>query len=206
MATGGAEDSGSSDCVDDQVGGRRGHLCVPCSRSDRRTLATVFCKACNGHMCNDCCVKHITSAIGEHDIINIDNNQKMVFDGLKKLSIDGSGSRDVTRPARLKHLMTLDLVKTEGDEKLPFVTGMTFLPDGRLVAVDHKNKKCIVFDDKLIRKGVYNFEAAPRDVTCYDGDNIAVTLKYVHVHNLIDYCGGHELFIEYFVIIILLLI
>ena len=184
MATGGAKDSGSSDCVDDQVGGRREHLCVPCSRSDRRTLATVFCKTCDGHMCNDCCVKHIRSAIGEHDIINIDKNQKMVIDGLKKLGIDGSRSRDVTRPVRLKHLMTLDPVKTEGDEDCPFVTGMAFLPDGRLVAVDDHNKKCIVFDDKLIRKGVYNFEAFPYDVTCYDGDNIAVTLKYVHLPNL----------------------
>jgi len=188
MSTGDAKDSGSIKCADDQVGGRRGHLCVLCSRAGRRTLSTVFCKTCDEHVCNDCCVNHITSSIGQHDIINIDNNQKII-DGLKKIDIDvdhGSDfvntpvSSEVTRPARLEHLMTLDLVQTEGDEKMPFVTGMAFLPDGRLVAVDNCNKRCIVFDDKLSRKGVYNFEHTPRDVTSYGGDNIAVTLKYAY--------------------------
>jgi len=74
----------------------------------------------------------------------------MVIDGLNNLKIDGKhrsvntirDTRDVKRPARLKHLVTLDLVKTEGDEDWPFVTGMDFLPDGRLVAVDYYNSKC----------------------------------------------------------------
>jgi len=198
MATGG---------VTDQVSRRRGHLCVPCNRASRQTLATVFCKTCDGNMCDGCCVKHMMYAIGKHDIMDVSDRQNEdVISGMKTIDIETENSsdfvnttrdtREVTRPARLKHLMTLDLVKTEGDEEWPFVTGMTFLPDGRLVVVDCNNKKCIVFDDKLRRKGVYNFEAAPYDVTCYDGENIAVTLKYVHLHNLLDYCDGHESIIE----------
>jgi len=190
MATGG---------VTDQVGGRRGHLCIPCSRAGRRTLATVLCKTCDGYLCNDCCVKHITSAIGKHDIINIgDQQQEEVTAGIQHLDIDvehGSDfvntfrdtldTRDVTRPARLDHLITLDLVKTEGDEKLPFVTGMDFLPDGRLVGVDNFNRKCFILDDKLRRKGSYNFEAIPQDVACYNGDNLAVTLTLAYVSRVL---------------------
>jgi len=189
MATGG---------VTDQVSGRRGHLCDLCNRAGRRTPATVFCKTCDGNMCNDCCVKHVMYALSKHDIMDVSDRQNEdVISGMKTLEIDTENSsdfvntirdtRDVTRPVRLKHLMTLDLVKTEGDDELPFVTGMTFLPDGRLVVVDCYNKKCIVFDDKMVRKGVYTFEANPLCVTCYDGDNIAVTLKYVHLHNLLRF-------------------
>jgi len=189
MATGG---------VTDQVGGRRGHLCIPCSRAGRRTLATVLCKTCDGYLCNDCCGKHITSAIGKHDIINIgDQHQEEVTAGIQHLDIDvetGSDfvntfrdTRDVTRPARLEHLMTLALVKTEGDEKFPFVTGIDFLPDGRLAAVDHFNWKCFILDDQLRRKGSYNFEAYPQDVTCYNGDKLAVTLANPYVSQVLLY-------------------
>jgi len=189
MATGG---------VTDQVGGRRGHFCIPCSRAGRRTVATVLCNTCGGYLCNDCCVKHITSAIGEHDIINIgDQHQEEVTAGIQHLDIDvehGSDfvntlrdTHDVTKPARLEHVMTLDLVKTEGDEKWPSVTGMDFLSDGRLVGVDNWNCKCFVLDDKLRRKGSYNFEACPLDVTCYNGDNLAVTLAIRYVSQVLLY-------------------
>jgi len=181
-----------------QVGGRRGHLCVSCSLAGRRTLATVFCETCSGYLCNDCCVKHITSAIGKHDIINIgDQLEEEVTAGIQHLDIDVehgsdyenniSDSRDVTRPARLKNLMTLDLLMTEGDEEWPFVCRMDFLPDGRLAAVDHINRKCFILDDKLRRKGSYNFEAWPQDVICYNGDNLAMTLTLLYVSRVLLY-------------------
>jgi len=189
MATGG---------VTDQVGGRRGHLCIPCNRAGRRTLATVVCKTCGGYLCNDCCVKHITSAIGKHDILNIgDQHQEEITAGIQHLDIDVEhasdfvdtfrDTRDATRPARLKHLMTLKLVKTDGDQEWPFVTGMDFLPDGRLAAVDEINCKCFILDDKLRRKGLYNFEYRPQDVSCYNGDNLAVTLTLTYVSRVLLY-------------------
>jgi len=89
--------------------------------------------------------------------------------------------RDTRDATRLEPLMTLDLLMTEGDEEWPFVTGMDFLPDGRLAAVEHSNRKCFILDDTLRRKGLYNFEANPRYVTCYNGDNMAVTLTLLYV-------------------------
>jgi len=125
-----------------------------------------------------------------------DQNDDEVTAGIKTPDIDTENSsdfvnttsdtRDVTRPAGLEHLMTLDLVKTEGDEDWPFVSGMDFFPDGRLVGLDQYNNKCIVFDDKLSRRGVYNLETQPYDVTCFGGDNLAVTLKYVYTSSLIQ--------------------
>ena len=187
MATGG---------VTDQVGGRRGHLCNLCNRAGRQILATVLCNTCGGYLCNDCCVKHITSAIGIHDIVKIgDQLEEEVTAGIQHLDIDVEHGSDfvntlrdtsnVTRPARLEHLMTLDLVKTEGDEKLPFVAGMDFLPDGRLAAVDCLNLKCFILDDKRRRKGLYNFEAYPQDVACYNGDSLAVTLTLTYVFQVL---------------------
>jgi len=181
MATGG---------VTDQVGGRRGHLCDPCNRAGRRTLATVLCKTCDGHLCTDCCVKHLASAIGQHKIFNIgeQNEEEVTADDVQHSSdfVDTiRNTRDITRSATLKHLVTLDLVKTDGDDELPFVTGMDFLPDGRLVAVDYRNKRCIVLDDNLRRKGLHTFETVPLDLTCYGGDKLAVTCRYVqYTHHI----------------------
>jgi len=89
MATGDAKDSRSDECADDQVDSIRGHMCDPCNRADRRTLATVFCKTCDGHLCSDCCVQHITSAIDKHQIIDIgDQIQDDETTGNKILDFD----------------------------------------------------------------------------------------------------------------------
>jgi len=74
----------------------------------------------------------------------------------------------------------VDLVQTAGDQEMPFITGLTFLPDGRVVAVDVMNKKCIVLSATLVRLGSgYQFKAYPRDVTCFNGDNLAVAVGFV---------------------------
>jgi len=89
MATGDAKDSGSDECADDQVDSVRGHMCDPCNRADRRSPATVFCKTCDGHLCSDCCVQHITSAIDKHQIIDIgDQIQEDATAGNKTLDFD----------------------------------------------------------------------------------------------------------------------
>jgi len=84
------------------------------------------------------------------------------------------------QPARLELEATVDLGKTAGDQELPYISGLTFLPDGRVVAVDHMNDKCIVLSATLVRLGTgYQFQAYPSDVTCFNGDNLAVTLGFV---------------------------
>ncbi|XP_052784435.1 uncharacterized protein LOC128220193 [Mya arenaria] len=82
------------------------------------------------------------------------------------------------RPVSLELLKTMELVKAEDDKEEPFVIGLDFLPDGRIVAVDSKNCKCSIFSESLKRLGKsYKYKTHPRDVTSYSDCNIAVTLN-----------------------------
>jgi len=66
-----------------------------------------------------------------------------------------------------------------GDKYWTYVTGLTFLPDGRIAAIDYNNNKCVILDARLQRSGPpYKFKETPRDVTCYGGTNLAATLVY----------------------------
>jgi len=72
---------------------------------------------------------------------------------------------------------TLDLVKTEGDEEFPWVTGLDFMADGRIAAVDYNNKKCFIMNADLQRQGTaFILKNRPFDVTCYNENALAVTL------------------------------
>ncbi|KAH3815803.1 hypothetical protein DPMN_144334 [Dreissena polymorpha] len=73
-------------------------------------------------------------------------------------------------------LVSVDIKQT-GDDKEPFLTGLDFLPDGRLVAVDNKNCNCIIMDDQLKILGTpYKFNTNPRDVVCLSQSELAVTM------------------------------
>ncbi|KAH3870605.1 hypothetical protein DPMN_033793 [Dreissena polymorpha] len=54
-------------------------------------------------------------------------------------------------PLTLELLISVDLHKTGDDEREPHLTGLDFLPDGRLVAVDNSNMKCILPNKRLQR-------------------------------------------------------
>ncbi|KAH3815795.1 hypothetical protein DPMN_144326 [Dreissena polymorpha] len=47
-------------------------------------------------------------------------------------------------------LVSVDIKQT-GHDKEPFLTGLDFLPDGRLVAVDNEKTIYIIMDDRLKR-------------------------------------------------------
>ncbi|XP_052784438.1 uncharacterized protein LOC128220197 [Mya arenaria] len=82
------------------------------------------------------------------------------------------------RPVSLELLKTMELVKTADDQEEPFVTGLDFLPDGRIVAVDQYNCKCFILSDTLKSFDTfYKFQTYPRDVTSYSDNNIAVTVS-----------------------------
>ncbi|XP_052799357.1 uncharacterized protein LOC128230972 [Mya arenaria] len=82
------------------------------------------------------------------------------------------------RPLRLELLKTLKLENTGDDKELPFVTGLDFLPNKRIFAVDDCNCTCFILDDTLKRfDAFYKFTANPRDVTSYSDNNIAVTVS-----------------------------
>ncbi|XP_052783105.1 uncharacterized protein LOC128219337 [Mya arenaria] len=81
------------------------------------------------------------------------------------------------RPVSLELLKTMEPVKTADDQKEPFVTGLDFLPDGRIVSVDNYNWKCFILSDTLKRFDTfYKFKSNPKDVTSYSDNNCAVTV------------------------------
>ena len=99
----------------------------------------------------------------------------------QSLVADHPSAPAAARPVKLTLVTTLDLVKTEGDEEFPFVTGLDFMADGRIAAVDIKNKKCFIMNADLQRQGSsFKFECfpldCPNDVTCYKENALAVTL------------------------------
>jgi len=68
-------------------------------------------------------------------------------------------------------------VETEADEKLPFVTGLDFMADGRIAAVDYNNMTCFIMNADLQRQGTaFKFKDDPNDVTCYKENALVVTL------------------------------
>ena len=84
------------------------------------------------------------------------------------------------RPPKLTVVATLDLVKTEGDKEFPWFTGLDFMSDGRIAAVDFDNKKCYILNAELQRQGsAFKYNCHPFDVSCYKESKLAVVLGYV---------------------------
>ncbi|KAH3870647.1 hypothetical protein DPMN_033835, partial [Dreissena polymorpha] len=79
-------------------------------------------------------------------------------------------------PVNLELVVSVDLPKTGDDKKEPLLTGLDFLPDGRLVAVDNMNDKCIIMNERLQRLGTpYKFKRIPLCVVCVSHDTLCVT-------------------------------
>ncbi|KAH3801516.1 hypothetical protein DPMN_155169 [Dreissena polymorpha] len=82
------------------------------------------------------------------------------------------------RPVTLELLVSVDLPKTGDDKKEPLLSGLDFLPDGRLVAVDNNNMKCIILNEQLQRLGTpYKFKGSPICVVCVSHDTLCVTIS-----------------------------
>ncbi|XP_052782810.1 uncharacterized protein LOC128219037 [Mya arenaria] len=97
------------------------------------------------------------------------------------------------RPVSLELLKTMKLVKTADDQEEPFVTGLDFLPDGRIVAVDNKNCKCFILSDTLKRfDAFYKFKTNPKDVTSYSDNNIAVTVSSGDIRTICHLTVGSD--------------
>ncbi|XP_052784980.1 uncharacterized protein LOC128220573 [Mya arenaria] len=97
---------------------------------------------------------------------------------VEKIAGTGSSSEQQIpcRPVRLELLKTMALVKTREDNVEPFVTGLDFLPDGRIVAVDNLNWTCFIMSNTLKRSDPsYKLETKPFDVTFYSDESIAVS-------------------------------
>ena len=76
---------------------------------------------------------------------------------------------------KLTPVISVDLKQSEDDKKEPHYSGIDFLPDGRLVAVDYYNKKCLVYNDKLEKVGSYKLPNNPLSVAALSEEEVAIT-------------------------------
>ncbi|KAH3810147.1 hypothetical protein DPMN_138533 [Dreissena polymorpha] len=93
------------------------------------------------------------------------------------ISVDTSPIRLLSqpKPVTLELLVSVDLHTTGDDDEEPYLTGLDFLPDGRLVSVDNYNWKCILLNERLQRLGTpYKFNTKPCDVVCASHDALTV--------------------------------
>ncbi|XP_060556732.1 uncharacterized protein LOC132717315 [Ruditapes philippinarum] len=94
----------------------------------------------------------------------------------------------VNKAMILSPVNSIDIKQKDDDEEEPLYTGIDFLPDGRLVAVDNKNKKFLVYDEKLEKVGSYQLSYYPYSVVAVSEDEVAITssgalkLNILHVN------------------------
>ncbi|XP_060584045.1 E3 ubiquitin-protein ligase TRIM71-like [Ruditapes philippinarum] len=88
---------------------------------------------------------------------------------------------------KLTPVSAIILKKTGDDIDEPLYSGIDFLPDGRLVAVDNTNKKCLVYNEKLEKVGTYQLSYNPLSVAVVSEEELAISsgsrykIKFLHV-------------------------
>ncbi|XP_045184853.2 uncharacterized protein LOC123542888 [Mercenaria mercenaria] len=98
-----------------------------------------------------------------------------------QLTIKYSLSEDVKPIApidpivKLTEITSIDLKQTGDDVQEPLYTGLNFLPDGRLVAVDNGNMKCLIYNEKLKIVGLYQLSYRPKCVVAVSEEEVAIT-------------------------------
>ncbi|KAH3810575.1 hypothetical protein DPMN_138968 [Dreissena polymorpha] len=98
------------------------------------------------------------------------------YDGNKTVKTSRIGLPSQPRQFTMELLVSMDLPKTGDDHMEPCLSGLDFLPDGRLVAVDNHNDKCVVLNDQLQRLGKpYKFKIRPLGVVCTSHGALCVT-------------------------------
>ncbi|XP_053391447.1 uncharacterized protein LOC128554222 [Mercenaria mercenaria] len=80
-----------------------------------------------------------------------------------------------TRPVQLFQIDKLEIKQGIKEKKHPFYTGMDFLPDGRLVTVDNKNKKCLIYNEKLEKVRSFQLSYYPQSVVVVSAEEVAIT-------------------------------
>ncbi|XP_053404881.1 uncharacterized protein LOC128558735 [Mercenaria mercenaria] len=80
-----------------------------------------------------------------------------------------------TRPLQLFQIGALELKQNGNEEKVPFYSGLDFLPDGRLVTVDNQNSECLIYNEKLMKVGSYQLSYHPQSVVVVSEEEVAIT-------------------------------
>ncbi|XP_060555093.1 uncharacterized protein LOC132715958 [Ruditapes philippinarum] len=93
----------------------------------------------------------------------------------------------VNMAMNLTPVSTIILKKTGYEIKNPLYTSIDFLPDGRLVAVDNQNKKCLVYNEKLEKVGSCALPYYPLSAVVVSEEEVAITrgeqykIEFLHV-------------------------
>ncbi|XP_053374903.1 uncharacterized protein LOC128547162 [Mercenaria mercenaria] len=88
---------------------------------------------------------------------------------------------------KLTQISSIDLKQSGDDVEEPLLSGLDFLPDGRLLTVDNKNKKCLIYNDKLEKVGSYQLSYNPLSVVAVSEEEVAITnggqykIDFLHV-------------------------
>lgn len=90
---------------------------------------------------------------------------------IKPESSDFSDSRSI----QLKKITSLNILRSQYDQKEPLYSGMEFLPDGRLVIVDNANWKLVVLNKRFEAIGSLQFSSHIFDVVSTSSNEIYVT-------------------------------
>lgn len=92
------------------------------------------------------------------------------------LSIESTTKKLPTcSPKSLHVIAEVSVLKEEYQEKEPWYRGIGFLRDGRVVAVDQNNKKCIVLSENLQKVGEVSLNITPLNLAVTDEDLIIIT-------------------------------
>ncbi|KAL4216676.1 hypothetical protein ACF0H5_024399 [Mactra antiquata] len=93
----------------------------------------------------------------------------------------------LSNSSKLEFVRSIELKATSDNLEEPLYSGLSFLPDNRLVAVDNLNKKCLIYDVNLNVKNSYKLPYIPQCVAAVSDDEIVVTsstnytLDFLHV-------------------------
>ncbi|XP_060567067.1 uncharacterized protein LOC132725894 [Ruditapes philippinarum] len=104
-----------------------------------------------------------------------------------QLLLKSTRKGDFDKAMKLTPVSAIVLKKTGDDINKPFYTGIDFLHDGRLVAMDYINKKCLVYNEKLEKVGSFKLSYYPLSVVAVSEEEVAITrgdeynIEYLHV-------------------------
>ncbi|XP_052783128.1 uncharacterized protein LOC128219361 [Mya arenaria] len=84
-------------------------------------------------------------------------------------------SGSFVRPIMLRLLASRSLKQGEDGDKEPAISGLDFLPDGRIVAVDNFDRRLIVTDQQLNNLATHLLASTPQDIVTTSDKNVAIT-------------------------------
>ncbi|XP_060578654.1 uncharacterized protein LOC132735689 [Ruditapes philippinarum] len=183
---------------------------------EHQKVIDLFCEAENKLCCSTCAIvdhskchsvveveklagKMTSSSSSLEEILkeakeNAENIARDIISSKDQLVQDVEEIQAIIREMRDEVVkMFEELEKTDDYIEEPFITGLDFLPDGRLVAVDNNNMKLIVYDEKLEVLGSYQLSYGPLAIVSVSEDEVAITSGDTYMIDLLRVGKANEI-------------